>query len=62
MSSVNDTKFCTSCQTTRSVEGGELRVTRGVNRWICLPCIQRRSESIYKSQREDAVKAREKNK
>ena len=59
MSNTNDTKFCTSCQVTRSVEGGEFKVTRGVNRWICLPCLQRRSGSIYKSHRADAIRARE---
>lgn len=46
---MNDTKFCTSCQATRSVEGGEIRATRGVPRWVCQACIERKSESIYKN-------------
>ena len=54
-----DTKFCTSCQATRQLEGGERKITRGVSRWVCRACIDRKSESIYKSQRADAVKARE---
>ena len=36
-------------------------VTRGVPRWICQPCIERKSESIYKSQRVDAIEARKRN-
>lgn len=42
-------RFCTSCQATRSVEGGEIRPTRGVVRWVCRPCIERKSVSIYRS-------------
>ena len=56
---MSQTRFCTSCQATRAVEGGELRATRGVPRWVCQPCVQRKAVSIYKSQRADAVKARE---
>jgi hypothetical protein len=58
---MTNTKFCTSCQATRQLEGGERRVTRGVPRWICQACIERKSESIYKSQRADAIEARKKN-
>jgi hypothetical protein len=58
---MTDTKFCTSCQATRQLEGGERRVTRGVSRWICQACIERKSESIYKSQRADAIEARKRN-
>jgi hypothetical protein len=54
-----DTKFCTSCQATRTMEGGERRITRGVPRWVCRACIDRKSESIYKSYRPDAIRARE---
>lgn len=54
-----DTKFCTSCQATRSVEGGERKITRGVARWVCRACLDRKAVSIYRSQRADAVKARE---
>lgn len=58
---MSDTKFCTSCQAMRSVEGGERKVTRGVPRWVCRACIERKTESIYKSQRADAIEARKKN-
>lgn len=51
---MSDTRFCTSCQATRALEGGELRATRGVPRWVCQPCVQRKAVSIYKSQRADA--------
>lgn len=50
---MNDTKFCTSCQAMRALEGGERRVTRGVPRWVCRACMERKSESIYKSQKAD---------
>lgn len=56
---MSDTRFCTSCQATRTLEGGEIRATRGVPRWICRACIERKNESIYKSHRADAVRARE---
>jgi len=42
-----ETKFCTSCQCTRDVEGGVFRKTRAGGRWICLPCVERKSKSIY---------------
>ena len=54
-----DTRFCTSCQATRTMEGGERRMTRGVPRWICRACLARKCESIYKSYRTDAIRARE---
>ncbi len=56
-----ETRFCTSCQVTRAIQGGERRKTRGVPRWVCLACIERKSESIYKSYRPDAIEARKKN-
>lgn len=56
---MTETRFCTSCQATRSIEGGERRNTRGVPRWVCQPCLQRKTESIYKSNRADAVRSRE---
>ncbi len=37
------TKFCTSCQCTRDLAGGEFRKTKNGGRWICAPCL----ESIY---------------
>jgi len=41
------TKFCTSCQCTRDIEGGVFRKTRVSGRWICKPCAERKTESIY---------------
>jgi hypothetical protein len=43
------TKFCTSCQCTRDIEGGEFRKTRVSGRWICAPCVEHKTESIYLS-------------
>jgi hypothetical protein len=42
-----NTKFCTSCQSTREIEGGEFRKTRSSGRWICAPCLAHKTESIY---------------
>ena len=44
-----NTKFCTSCQCTREVDGGVFRKTRTSGRWICQPCSQHKTESIYKN-------------
>jgi len=44
-----ETKFCTSCQCTREIEGGVFRKTRTNGRWICQPCSQHKTESIYKN-------------
>jgi RNA polymerase-interacting CarD/CdnL/TRCF family regulator len=44
-----NTKFCTSCQCTREVDGGVFRKTRTSGRWICHPCSQHKTESIYKN-------------
>lgn len=35
------TRFCTSCQVTRPVEGGHVKQTRGVPRWMCRWCIEK---------------------
>jgi hypothetical protein len=56
---MTDIKFCTSCQAMRSLEGGVVRQTRGVPRWICQPCLEKKSPSIYKSYKADAVQVRE---
>jgi hypothetical protein len=45
-------RFCTSCQFTKPVEGGEMHRRGIVNRWICKTCLQRRSESRYKNHHE----------
>lgn len=42
-----NTKFCTSCQCTREMEGGAFRKTRSSGRWICKPCLEHKTESIY---------------
>jgi hypothetical protein len=44
-----ETRFCTSCQCTREVDGGVFRKTRTSGRWICQPCSQHKTESIYKN-------------
>jgi hypothetical protein len=49
MSSLNDTKFCTSCQSTQPLATGEFKQTRGVTRWVCRGCLERKYESIYKN-------------
>jgi len=41
------TKFCTSCQSTRDLAGGEFRKTKASGRWICQPCLEHKTESIY---------------
>ena len=42
-----ETKFCTSCQCSRALDGGVFRVLRATSRWICVSCVERRTESIY---------------
>ena len=42
-----NTKFCTSCQCTRDIEGGVFRKTRTSGRCICAPCIAHKTESVY---------------
>lgn len=42
-----ETKFCTSCQCTREIEGGKFRKTRANGRWICKGCLAHKNESIY---------------
>ena len=41
------TKFCTSCQSTRELAGGVYRKTKANDRWICAPCSEHKTESIY---------------
>jgi len=43
------TKFCTNCQCMRELAGGEFRKTRVSGRWICKPCLERKTESIYRN-------------
>ncbi len=41
------TKFCTNCQSQREIEGGVFRKTSKTGRWICKPCAEHKTESIY---------------
>jgi len=40
-------RFCTNCQSTRDMEGGIFRKTKTSGRWICKPCSEHKTESIY---------------
>jgi len=44
-------RYCTSCQCDRQTEGGEYRKLNKTARWLCRLCVQRKSVSLYKSQR-----------
>lgn len=44
-----DTKFCTACQVTRPVEGGAMKKSGKINRWVCKVCQDRSSVSPYLS-------------
>lgn len=44
-----DVRFCTSCQCRRDVEGGVYRKLKNGGRWICKPCVEHKSDSIYKN-------------
>jgi hypothetical protein len=33
----------------RELAGGEFRKTRVSGRWICKPCLERKTESIYRN-------------
>ena len=44
-------RFCTSCQTNREEEGGVMRKLRSTARWVCAPCLNRNTNSIYKAKR-----------
>lgn len=46
---MNDTKFCTSCQTTQPLATGEFKQTKSIRRWICKGCLDHKYESIYKN-------------
>jgi len=48
-----ETRFCTSCQAVRSTEGGVVKPTRGVPRWVCKPCLERKTVSQYMSAKRD---------
>jgi hypothetical protein len=42
-----ETKFCTGCQRIRPIEGGIIKPTASSKRWMCLQCVERKSESLY---------------
>ena len=41
------TRFCTNCQSIRDMDGGIFRKTKTSGRWICKPCSEHKTESIY---------------
>lgn len=43
------TRYCTSCQADRDLEGGIIKRTRSASRWICKSCLERKTVSIYKN-------------
>jgi len=44
-----DTKFCTACQATRPIEGGMIKISGKVTRWVCKVCQERKNVSPYLS-------------
>ena len=44
-----DTKFCTACQSTRTIEGGMIKKAGKVHRWVCRVCQERKNISPYLS-------------
>jgi hypothetical protein len=43
-------RFCTSCQAVKNEAGGVFKRVNKTARWICLDCLEKRSESLYKAQ------------
>lgn len=43
-------RFCTSCQAVKNEAGGVFKRVNKTARWICLDCLERRSQSPYKAQ------------
>ena len=44
-----NSKFCTSCQSYKDIDGGVNRKFRTTARWICHSCITHKSHSIYRN-------------
>jgi hypothetical protein len=44
-----NTKFCTSCQCYRDIDGGVNRRFRTTARWLCHSCVTHKSHSIYRN-------------
>jgi len=42
-------RFCTSCQAMKEATGGVYKQLNRTARWICLDCLEKRSESIYRN-------------
>jgi len=49
-------RFCTSCQSDRVEDGGEYRHFGKMKRWICSPCLQHKSVSIYRNTSQQKAK------
>jgi len=45
-------KFCTSCQYTKPLEGGEKQQRGKILRWICKGCLNKQTESKYRNHHE----------
>lgn len=43
---MDDKKFCTSCQTSKPLDGGATIGTK-IKRWKCKGCLAKQSPSIY---------------
>lgn len=46
---MDETKFCTSCQAHRAVQGGVMRRGRKTSRWLCRACVEHKTDSIYRN-------------
>jgi len=56
-----ETKFCPSCQQKRNKEGFKLVTTSSKNhkRWKCAVCLAKKSETIYRSVKNDPTRTTE---
>jgi hypothetical protein len=43
-------KFCTSCQTMKSMVGGQM-VGEKIRRWLCLSCQEKKSSRKYEAKK-----------
>lgn len=49
---VTGTKFCTACRKTKPAEGGGLRKTKNMPRWVCADC-----QRAYEERRKQGLPA-----
>lgn len=49
-------RFCTSCRSNREEDGGQYKKCNRTARWVCLHCLNRTAESIYKADKPTDVK------